>query len=107
MKFTPLGHRILVRQLRLNESDPMYKKSSMILIPDTDDRKREQNGVDTGEVLAIGPTAFKDFGGDWDVHVGDIVSFARYAGKILKDPEQPEVQFVCLNDEDLVAKVEQ
>lgn len=108
MRFIPLGHRILVRQLKLEEVDPTYKRASesRIILAPTEDRSREQNAVDAGIVLNIGNTAFRDFGGDWDVKVGDTVYFAKYAGKILKDPSQPEVQFVALNDEDLVAKVE-
>ena len=108
MKFIPLGHRVLVRQMKLEEFDPTYKKvSSVIVIPETEDRKREQNAVDMGVVEAIGPTAFKDFGGDPWVKVGDKVYFAKYAGKILKDHNKPEDQFVLLNDEDLCASVEE
>jgi len=100
----PILHRILVKQDRLEEKDETYKRAGKvgILIPSLDEKVREQAAIDTGTVVAIGSTAFKDFGTTSPVEIGDYVVFAKHAGKTLIDPETEE-QFVCLNDEDICA----
>jgi len=102
----PLLHRVLVKQDQLDEKDKDYKraKESGIVIPKFDEKVREQAAIDTGVVVDVGPTAFKDFNAVGAVEIGDHVVFAKHAGKIIVDPDTEE-QFVCLNDEDLVAKI--
>jgi co-chaperonin GroES (HSP10) len=100
----PVLHRILIRQDKLEEADKSYarmKKLDLIL-PENEDRKRAQVGVDRGTVIAIGTTAFKDFGTSSPIKVGDKVAYARFSGKIIPDP-QTEEEFVALNDEDIIA----
>jgi len=94
----PTGHRILVKQDELSSVDKDYKRakeSRIILVED----KREQAGVDTGIVVAIGSTAFKDFGGEPWFEVGDRVAFAKYSGKTVAEGD---CDFLVLNDEDVV-----
>lgn len=99
-----LLHRILVKQQKLSEAHKEYKRAEAlgIVIPDTVDTKRVQAGVDKGEVVAIGPTAYRDFNTTVPIKVGDVVAFAKYSGKVIVDPETDE-EYVALNDEDLVA----
>ena len=99
---TVILHRILVKQNKLEETNKDYLKAKQIglVIPDHEDNKRAQAGVDTGVVIAVGPTAFKDFGVDPPIKVGDKVAFARFSGKVINDPEDGE-DYVLLNDEDI------
>lgn len=102
----PLLHRILVKQDKLEEKDQHFKSARQagIVIPDLDERSREQAAIDTGFVVRIGETAFRDFGTHSPIIVGDYVVFARHAGKTIVDPETGE-KFVALNDEDVIAKL--
>jgi co-chaperonin GroES (HSP10) len=100
----PLLHRIVVKQQRLNEVHKEYKRAEAmgIIIPEHEETKRAQAGVDKGVVVAIGPTAYRDFNTDIPIKVGDVVAFARFSGKTIVDPKDDE-EYVALNDEDLVA----
>lgn len=100
---TPLLHRIVVKQAKLEETNKDYKRAEAagIIIPDHPDKIRAQAGVDTGTVVSIGPTAYRDFHIEPQVKVGDEVAFARFSGKTVVDPATQE-EYVVLNDEDLV-----
>ena len=97
-------HRILVRQDKLEEADKSYAKMKELnlVLPDNDDRKRAQVGVDQGTVVDIGNTAYRDFGTTPPIKVGDKVAYARFSGKLITDPQTDE-EFVALNDEDVIA----
>lgn len=101
---TPVGHRILVKQDKLEETDDVFRsaKRAGLVFSDMDEAKRHQAAIDTGVVTAIGPSAWKDFGTEPWCKVGDRVAFAKYAGKAIKDGEE---MFIILNDEDVVAKI--
>lgn len=96
-------HRILVKADKLEETDKTYVKAHDLglVIPELEDRKRAQAGVDKGRVVAVGPTAFRDFNAECPIKAGDYVAYARFAGKIITDPYTEE-EFVILNDEDIV-----
>lgn len=104
----PILHRILVKQDKLEEKDDTFKRARAagLEIPNLDERVREQAAIDTGTVVAIGETAFRDFGSDSPIAVGDSIVFAKHAGKIIIDPVTDE-KFVALNDEDVIAKFTQ
>src|ERR1043166_7962533 len=103
MAVKPILHRILVKQDRLEDRDETFKRARAAgIITDFDERKREQAAIDTGVVVDFGPTAFKDFNADNPLKVGDTVVYARYGGKTIKDP-QDGVEYVALNDEDVIA----
>lgn len=104
MAVRPCGHRLLVKPTALEDHDEVFKKAKSAGIQFLDkDVRAEQSAVDTGEVLSIGPTAFKDFGGDPWCKVGDTVVYARHSGKQIKDGE---TEYLALNDEDIVAVME-
>lgn len=93
----PVFHRLIVKQ------DELETKTASGIIIKHEDRKQES--VDTGIVVAIGPTCGKDFGvHELPYSVGDKVAFAKYAGKAIKDPETDE-EFLALNDEDIVVVI--
>ena len=100
----PLLHRIIVKQRKLEEVDQTLKRARAagIVIAEHGDTIRAQAGVDKGVVIAIGPTAYRDFNTETPIKVGDIVVFAKFSGKIIQDPEDEE-EYVALNDEDIVA----
>jgi co-chaperonin GroES (HSP10) len=101
---TPLLHRILVKQQKLSEAHKEYKRAEAlgIVIPEHEDTKRAQAGVDKGTVVKIGPTAYRDFNVSCPINLGDVVAFARFSGKTIIDPADEE-EYVALNDEDIVA----
>lgn len=95
----PVTHRIVVKPDNLLEEDEVYRSARRAGI-EIRGTQREQDAVDTGKVVAFGPTAFKDFGCDNPLSIGDTVVFAKYGGKKVKDGDK---EFIVLNDEDIVA----
>lgn len=102
----PLLYRILVKPFKLEDFDPVYKQAAAagIHVPKLAEKVREEQAVDRGIVIAIGPEAFKEWTQDWVVTVGQEIFFAKYAGKRLKDPYTEE-ECIALNDEDVVAVI--
>ncbi len=100
----PALHRILIKQDKLEEVDDVYKRAKRagIEIATTESNVRAQASVDTGTVIKIGATAFRDFGTTSPIEEGDKIAYARFSGKFVKDPATDE-EFVLLNDEDVVA----
>lgn len=103
----PCGHRVLVEHDKLEEKDEVYKSATQfgIVIPENSKEKRlTQNAVDTGIIISIGETAWKDFGDKPWAKVGDYIAFARHAGKYIEDPADKK-EYVILNDEDIVCVI--
>lgn len=100
----PFGHRVVVKPVAIEDHDDTFKKAKQAgIVFMEQDIRAEQSAVDKGYVISIGPTAFKDFGGDPWCKVGDLVVYARHAGKRLVDGD---TNYLVLNDEDLVCGVE-
>lgn len=101
----PILHRIIVKQDTLEDKDPAFASARALgIITETRERDREQAAIDTGKVISIGATAFEAFGAkECPIKVGDFVVYARYAGKTVIDPEDPDTKYVALNDEDVIA----
>lgn len=99
----PTIHRIIVKADKLEETDKSFIKAKQlgIVIPEHEDRKRAQAGVDKGVVVSVGPTAYRDYHTECPLKEGDYVAWARFGGKIIEDPYTGE-EFVALNDEDIV-----
>lgn len=73
INITPLGDRVVVRPL--SEEEMGSKTPSGIIIPDTIDKEKPQQG----EVVAVGKGWYQD--GDLiplEVNVGDKVMFSKY-----------------------------
>lgn len=104
----PTTHRIVVKQQLLHEASPEHKRMQALglVVAETDSKKREQAGVDQGVVIAVGPTAFKDFGTDSPIKPGDLIAFAKYSGKVVTDPDDEKL-YVILNDEDICCIVKE
>ena len=103
---TPLLHYVIVKQEKLVEVDKTYQRAQAagIVIPEHEDNKRAQAGVDKGVVISMGPTAYRDYKVDPPIKPGDSVAFAKYSGKVITDPED-EQDYVLLNDADIVCVI--
>lgn len=103
-----LMHRIAIRPMDIDDWDDSRRKAKELgfaLAPvDTlgADKSRLELNVDIGEVLEIGPTAYKDFNIECPIKVGDIVAYVKSSGKLIKNPFTNE-KVLALNDEDVVA----
>jgi co-chaperonin GroES (HSP10) len=102
------GWRILVKPDPVEE---VYGESKIVIVHE--DVKRERAKQEYGTVLAMGPMAFKgikgydyEIYGDW-VKVGDRVLYAKYSGRFVMDPDNPEENLVALNDEDIILQIEE
>lgn len=104
----PVGHRVLVKQEKYDEHDEVFKSARSAGIEIIKDQGvRYQASVDKGVIVAVGTTAWKDFGGEPWAKVGDTVSFAKNAGKTIEDPNDKDTPYVILNDEDIVAVIKE
>ncbi|HET8685421.1 MAG TPA: hypothetical protein VFM18_02005 [Methanosarcina sp.] len=105
MSLVPCGHRLVVRPEKVEETDEVFSRARNAGIQLLErDLRLEQISVDKGVVIAIGDTAFKDFGGEPWCNVGDTVAYARHGGKLVRDPTSDE-HLLLLNDEDIICKV--
>jgi len=88
----PLGHRVLVKIGKVKE------KEGSLFLP-VQAAEREQAGIEKGELVAVGPNAWKGFddGYPW-AGIGDTVGFTRYAGVYI---EHDGEFYRAMNDEDL------
>jgi len=112
----PVGHRVLVKRLKVEERDERFKsaKAAGIVFTDTALGAREA-GVDRGIVIKVGEDAFKAFHlnsyGDlanfkpW-CNPGDWIAFAKYSGMVLKNQEDDQ-EYIVINDADVVALIEE
>lgn len=99
-----LLHHILVKLDDATEADETYRRAKAVGIELALD-KREQAAVEYGTVVQVGPTAFKDLGGDPNLlSVGDRVSVTRYAGKKVVDSDNTE--YMILNDSDVLCIIQ-
>ena len=95
----PTGWRILILPFKMKEKT----KGGILMGQDT--LERQQVASQCGNVLAVGPYAYKDKkrfpDGPW-CKVGDWIMFARYAGSRIKI-EGGEVRL--LNDDEVLATI--
>lgn len=98
----PFLHRVLLRMENVEDVDETFKavRAAGLAIPELA-KEKEQNAVVWGTVVDVGPTAFKDYGGDptW-LSIGDRVVIAKYSGKQITVGQD---KFTVVNDEDVVA----
>lgn len=97
-KIEPVGHRVLVRPKKVEE-----KTAGGLYLPQQA-QEAEQYATEEGELVAIGPQAWAAFddGSPW-ANVGDVVTFARYAGKVVEGDDK--VKYRLMNDEDIYAVI--
>lgn len=98
-----LLHRVAIKQFDFNEWDEGRKRAKELgfALPETEKEIRAKASVDIGTVEQLGPTAFKDFGVDPPVKVGDVVAFVKGSGKLVKNPLIESEEVLIVNDEDI------
>lgn len=94
----PSGHRVLVKIDEVEE-----KTQGGIIITKSSAERQEEAGI-FGTLVAVGDTAWKDFGGRAWACVGDRVMIAKYGGFIAQEPGDSN-KYRILNDEDIVAVI--
>lgn len=101
----PLLHRIIVKPEKFHESnkDMIRAREIGLVIPELEDMKRAQASVDRGIVVSLGETAYKDYGVEPPIKAGDLVNYAKFAGKLIEDDGET---YICLNDEDVICVIE-
>ena len=103
----PCGHRLVVKPFKQEDVDDVIKSAKKFGIEIVNsNQKREDASVDKGVVLAIGPTAWKDFSSEPWCKVGDTILFAKFSPKFVEDPNTKETVGI-LNDEDVVAVIKE
>ena len=94
---TPVGHRLLVKPLVLEE----VSVGGIIISGATLDMERlaQMRGV----VIEMGNTAYADQSQPW-CKVGDLITFGKYSGLIYKGKETlDKLEYRVINDLDVVA----
>lgn len=94
MRWNPAGYTILIK--------PDYEKKTESGIVLVQNDRMGVAAVDTGVIVKIGPTAWKayDTGVAW-AKVGDRVGYAKHAGRIVENPDDPEDKYVLVADGDI------
>jgi co-chaperonin GroES (HSP10) len=97
-----LLHTVLIKPEKVEDTDEVIKRAKLAGIEVQLD-KREEKAVEYGTVVAIGPTAFKDYGRDCSIlNVGDYVTHAKYCGKDIMHKGE---RYILCNDVDILAKL--
>lgn len=106
LNLVPLGHRVII--------DPHFESKEIeegalkgfIVDIDEDTYERKKAMTQIGQVVAIGPTAWKPegLGGQPWCKVGDVIYYAKHAHKIVNDGEK---EYFIINDEDCQCLVKQ
>lgn len=116
--YVPLGFRVLVRPDKEKLDNELGKKVDGGYITDggifvadksetVQDVQREYAAQEFGTLIAIGDIAWMDYGDErpWAA-IGDKVAFKKYAGTFVSDPATDE-QLILLNDNDIIARIEE
>ena len=95
MKVRPLGDRVLVKPLEVEE-----KKKGGIIIPDTAKEKPQE-----GKVIAVGKGKTAEEGKilPLDVKVGDRILFGKYSGNEIKIDDE---DYLIVKEEDILGIIE-
>jgi len=100
----PAGHRVLIKPEDIKETDEIYAsaaKAGIEIVQDKQTKRAEKASQIIGTIIAVGINAWKAFDeGDAWAKVGDRVTYSKYGGKFIEDPETKE-EYIILNDEDI------
>lgn len=99
MKIKPILHRLFVQPQDAHEADDLIKRAKALGIEIELD-KREQKAVTIGIVLAVGSTAYKEFGSNAETEgivPGTKIIYSKYSGC-----DVPNESYITINDEDVL-----
>jgi co-chaperonin GroES (HSP10) len=108
----PAGHHILIKPKTLVQTDVNYAAASRIkgFILSADTNRREAVAISVGQVIELGPIAYKDTADQvpW-CKKGDWVAYARHGGMYITEPSEDGTNsgWLVLNDIDVVAIVDE
>lgn len=100
-----VAYRVVVSPEQIKKEHKVAGTNLVIEVAYGKNEVLEENAIDTGRVVSIGDDAYasfkpkRQFAG---LKVGDLVYFAKYAGKAIR---KDGVRYIVLNDDDIVAKV--
>lgn len=113
MSIKPVGFYLVVRPEKDTVEEELgtkvdggYMTEGGIFVADNTeavkDAQRDFAAQESGTLIAVGPIAWYDYAdrSPW-AEVGDIVVYAKYAGKFIEDPDTKEV-LILLQDSDIV-----
>ncbi len=110
------GHRVLVKPEEVKKQfekqvPELLKNSGFQIALPADQEKREEVATSVGRVVEVGSTCWLAYDNNlpaWEpwCKVGDLITYARYAGKIQEDPITGE-KFMLINDVDVHCVVEE
>ena len=114
--FNPCGWRILVEVIKPETPKTVKElkkfKDSGFYIPEETEKfmetetNRHVGGSERGKVVAMGEYCFKaHFVTKPWCKIGDTILFMQYAGRQLKDKENPDRVLRIINDEDVLCTV--
>lgn len=83
----PAGYRILIKP------DPVEDITEGGIVIPQQHKDQYQRAQQTGTVIALGPEAFDDCGGNW-AEPGDRVFFSRYEGDIITGEDGQDYRLV-------------
>lgn len=98
VELKPVGYRVLIKPDSLEE----ITETGIVLVHK--DELAAKAATVRGTIVAIGPEAWTGME-PW-VAVGDRVQYAKYAGKMVDDPDDPNNPYLVINDEDVLLKIE-
>lgn len=107
LKGIPLGHRVLVKIEKIEETLEETSESGIVLaIKTKTDHEREQEAHVRAHVVDIGKTANRyldshDGTGEPEYKVGDLVLIGRYAGNIISDIYDKNETYRLVKDVDI------
>ena len=97
-----LGYRVLIKP-----DDPeVVSEGGIVLVQD---ERKARASIDTGTIVAIGPSAWKQIdpkSAPW-AKVGDKVLYVKFSQKIITLPNDPEsTYYSVVNDDDVLVILE-
>jgi len=108
MRVVAVGHRLVIKPFTVEQVDEVVasaKRTGIIVQEQTE--RQMLTGVDRGIVLEVGPEAFKAFGTTAWCKVGDTIGYTKNAGKFIKINDDVKQSVLVINDEDVVAVLEE
>lgn len=101
---TATGHHVLLKQNKVVKKTGLTKLDELGFEAQYEDERLNQNAVQLGVIVSIGPTAWECFGPNFTgkpwADIGDTVFFPRHCGAYIEDPETGE-NFVLMTDSDI------
>ena len=101
MNIKPTGHHVLIEPDEFEE----VSEGGIVLTTDQDALAREQAATTRGTIIAVGETAWRDFGDKPWAKVGDYVYYTRHVSKTITGQDGKD--YFLLTDDNILAIIEE